>query len=84
MLSTPPAIMSSASPDLMARAAIPTASMLDPHKRLIVDPVTSFGNPASSSAMRATLRLSSPALIGGAINHIVERSPVDAPGVSLH
>jgi len=46
---------------LIARAAIDTASMLDPHKRFTVAPGTSFGIPASSSAMRATLRLSSPA-----------------------
>ena len=61
MLSTPPAITSSASPDLIARAAMPTASRLDPHRRFTVLAGTSFGNPASSSAMRPTLRLSSPA-----------------------
>src|SRR5579872_1878810 len=32
----------------------------DPQSRLTVWPATSMGNPASSSAMRATLRLSSP------------------------
>ena len=61
MLSTPPAIISSVSPDLIARAAMLSASRLEPHSRLIVAPGTSFGSPASSSAMRATLRLSSPA-----------------------
>ena len=61
MLSTPPAIISSASPDLIARAAMPTASRLDPHRRFTVLPGTSFGNPARSRAMRPTLRLSSPA-----------------------
>jgi len=61
MLSTPPAIISSASPARMARAAVPTASMPEPHRRLIVPPGTSTGRPASSAAMRATLRLSSPA-----------------------
>ena len=61
MLSTPPAITSEASPDLMARDAIETASMLDPHSRLTVAPATSFGRPASNNAIRATLRLSSPA-----------------------
>ena len=61
MLSTPPAIMSPASPLLIARAALATASRLDPHRRLMVVPGTSTGNPASSAAMRATLRLSSPA-----------------------
>ena len=61
MLSTPPAIIRSASPDRIARAAVPTASMLEPHRRLMVAPGTSTGSPASSAAMRATLRLSSPA-----------------------
>ena len=45
----------------MARAAMITASMPEPHSRLTVDPGTSLGRPASSSDMRATLRLSSPA-----------------------
>jgi hypothetical protein len=61
MLSTPPAIISCASPALIARAAVPTASMPEPHRRLIVAPGTSIGSPASSADMRATLRLSSPA-----------------------
>ena len=61
MDSTPPAIMISASPDLMARAAIVSASMPEPQRRLTVEPETSFGRPASSSDMRATFRLSSPA-----------------------
>src|SRR5258708_5180389 len=61
MLSTPPAITRSASPDLIARAAVATASMLDPQRRLTVVPGTSLGRPASKRAIRATLRLSSPA-----------------------
>ncbi len=61
MLSTPPATISSASPAAMARAQIAIASMLDPHRRFTVAAGTSIGRPASSSAMRATLRLSSPA-----------------------
>jgi hypothetical protein len=61
MLSTPPAIISVASPALMARAALPTASRPEPHSRLMVAPGTSIGRPASSDAMWATLRLSSPA-----------------------
>ena len=61
MLSTPPAMTSCASPDLMARAAMPTASRLEPHRRLTVLAGTSTGRPASSAAMRPTLRLSSPA-----------------------
>ena len=61
MLSTPPAISREFSPVLMARAAIEMASRLDPQSRFTVVPGTDCGRPASSSAMRATLRLSSPA-----------------------
>ena len=61
MLSTPPAIISSASPLRIARAAVPTASMPEPHSRLMVAPGTPIGSPASSADIRATLRLSSPA-----------------------
>ena len=61
MLSTPPAMIRSASPARIARAAIPTASRPDPQSRLIVLPGASSGRSASSAAIRATLRLSSPA-----------------------
>ncbi len=61
MLSTPPAITSSASPDRIARAAVPTASRPEPQSRLIVAAGMLVGRPASSSAIRPTLRLSSPA-----------------------
>jgi hypothetical protein len=61
MHSTPPAITTLASPVLTARAACTTASIPDPQRRLTVTPLTSTGNPASSAAIRATLRLSSPA-----------------------
>ncbi|MNC61617.1 hypothetical protein D3C75_1115710 [compost metagenome] len=59
--STPPAMASSISPLAMARKALPTASMPEAHRRLRVTPGTLGGRPASSSDMRATLRLSSPA-----------------------
>ncbi|MNP44022.1 hypothetical protein D3C76_1378690 [compost metagenome] len=61
MDSTPPAIISPASPQRMARAALPTASRPEPHRRLRVVPGTLTGRPASRADMRATLRLSSPA-----------------------
>ena len=61
MLSTPLAMATSISPERMARAAEPSASRPEPHRRLIVVPGISSGRPASSSAIRATLRLSSPA-----------------------
>jgi hypothetical protein len=61
MLSTPPATTQSASPTAIRRAASATASRPEPHSRLSVTPGTSYGSPASSAAMRPTLRLSSPA-----------------------
>ncbi len=61
MLSTPPAIASSASPQRIVRAASASASRPEPQSRLTVAAGTSTGSPASSTAMRATLRLSSPA-----------------------
>ena len=61
MLSTPPAITSSASPERIMRAAVPTASRPEPQSRFSVDPGTATGRPASSTAMRATSRLASPA-----------------------
>src|SRR6185503_13184971 len=59
--STPPAIAKSISPDRIARPAAPTASRPDAQRRLRVWPGTDSGMPASNSAIRATLRLSSPA-----------------------
>jgi hypothetical protein len=61
MLSTPPAIIMSAAPVWISRAAAIVACIPEPHSRLTVCPGTSTGKPARSSAMRATLRLSSPA-----------------------
>ncbi len=52
--SVPPAIITSASPTRMRSAAIATAFSPDEQKRLIVTPPVEFGNPASSTAMRAT------------------------------
>ena len=59
--STPPAMAKSISPARMPCAASPTAFNPDEHSRLTVMPGMESGRPASSSAMRATLRLSSPA-----------------------
>ena len=50
----------SISPERIARAASPTALRPDAHSRLTVTPGMESGSPANSSAMRATLRLSSP------------------------
>ena len=59
--SEPPASTSESSPALIARAAVATASSPEAQRRLTVTPGIASGSPASSSAMRATLRLSSPA-----------------------
>ena len=61
MVSTPPAMNTSPSPAPIAWAAAFTAWSPDPHSRLTVWPATSTGSPARSAAIRATLRLSSPA-----------------------
>src|SRR6266481_2504107 len=59
--STPPAMAKSISPARIARPAAPTASSPEAQRRLSVRPGTDSGRPASNSAIRATLRLSSPA-----------------------
>jgi hypothetical protein len=59
--STPPAMNTSPSPTAIAFAAALIAWSPEPHRRLTVCPATSTGRPARSSAIRATLRLSSPA-----------------------
>jgi hypothetical protein len=61
MLSTPPATRASPSLALIAWAALATACSPEPHRRLMLWPGTSTGYPASRAAIRATLRLSSPA-----------------------
>ena len=61
MDSTPLPIQMSPSPARMVLAARLTDSNAEEHNRFTVTPGTVLGNPASSVAMRATLRLSSPA-----------------------
>ena len=61
MLSTPPARTRSASPERTALDAMAIASRLDPQSRFTVPPGAVTGRPDSSVAIRATLRLSSPA-----------------------
>ena len=61
MDSTPPAMYTSPSPALIARAAWLMAFKPEAHRRFTVTPPTSTGRPASRAAIRATLRLSSPA-----------------------
>ena len=59
--SEPPATITSPHPPARACAAVITACIPDPQSRLTVAPGTLSGRPASSTAIRATLRLSSPA-----------------------
>ena len=59
--STPPATATSPRPRARSAAARLRASRPDPHSRLTVAPGIDSGRPASSTAIRATLRLSSPA-----------------------
>lgn len=61
MDSTPLPIYTLPSPAQMALAAWATASSPEPQRRFTVQPATSTGKPARRRAMRATLRLSSPA-----------------------
>ncbi len=59
--STLPGITTRASLTATARTAWTTASSPEAHSRLTVAPGTDTGSPASSTAIRATLRFSSPA-----------------------
>src|SRR6185369_3346848 len=59
--STPPATNRSPSPARTAWHAAVTAESPDAHSRFRVTPATESGRPARSDAIRATLRLSSPA-----------------------
>ena len=78
MLSTPPAMIRSDSPALIARAAIATASSPEPHSRLTVVPGAPVPSPASSAAIRATLRLSSPAWLAQPRMMSSNARPIDA------
>ena len=59
--STPPASTTSASPASMVREPCIAASSDEPQSRFTVTAGTETGSPASSTAIRPTLRLSSPA-----------------------
>ncbi len=56
MLSTPAAIITSASPTRMRSAAMATADRPEAQKRLTVMPPTELGSPARMAPMRATFR----------------------------
>ena len=80
--STPPATKTSPSPTMIAWAAALIACRPEPHSRLTVWPATSTGSPASSAAMRATLRLSSPAWLAQPRMTSSMRGRVDADSCS--
>ena len=80
--STPPASTSSASPTRICARGLTIASRPEAHRRLTVAPGTSTGSPAMSDAIRATLRLSSPAWFGAAHVDLVDRRRVEL--VALH
>ena len=61
MLSTPPATIDCASPARIARAALPTASIPEPHSRLNVAPGTSAGGRPAAPPSGPRFRLSSSA-----------------------
>ena len=61
MLSVPPPMKTSPAPVWIDWAQRLMASRPEPQRRLTVRPPTVTGRPASNTAMRATLRLSSPA-----------------------
>src|SRR5260370_17575124 len=54
MLSTPPAMTRSDSPHLIARAAVATASMLEPQSRLTVVPGPSLRKPPTNNPIHQT------------------------------
>src|SRR5437660_417469 len=83
MLSTPPAATSSASPVLMRRAACAAASRPLAQSRFTVTPGTRSGSPASSTAMRATLRLSSPVCLRQLRHYEEQREKLVATGATL-
>ena len=78
MLSTPPPTTSCCVPDMTPMAAKLTACRPEPQKRLSVTPVTSTGQPAASTALRAMLAPCSPAWETQPIDDVVDVAGVDA------
>ncbi len=78
MLSTPPAMTSSASPLLIARAALATASIDEPQRRFTVEPGTSTGRPGEQKRHACDVAIVFAGLIRAAVDHVVERVPIDA------
>ena len=78
MLSTPPAMIRSASPALIARAASPTASRPEPHRRFTVTPVTVSGRPDEQRRHARDVAVVLARLVGAAEDHVVDRRRVDA------
>ena len=83
MLSTPPAIIRPASPDLIARAAVPTASMPEPHRRLMVAPRHFVRQAGQQQRHARDVAVVFAGLVGAAVDHVVDRGPVDV-GIARH
>ena len=77
MLSTPPAIRKSTSPLLMAREAMATASMLEPHRRFTVVAGNFLGKPGEKESHAGNVAIVFARLIGAAENDVVQSVPVD-------
>ena len=82
MLSTPPAMIRSASPPRIARAAIATASRPEPHRRFRVTPPELSGKPGEQPGHAREVAIVLAGLVGAAEDDVVELGPVDA-GIAL-
>jgi hypothetical protein len=76
MLSTPPAIIRPASPALMARAAVPTASRPEPHRRLMVAPGTLQRQAGQQAGHAGHVAVVFAGLVGAAVEHVGHGGPV--------
>ena len=74
MPSTPPAIISVASPALIERAARPMASMPEPHRRLIVVPGTDR-QPGKQPGHARDVAVVLAGLVGAAEDDVVDGTP---------
>ena len=77
MLSTPPAITTSASPVRIMRAALATASRPEPHSRLSVAPGTSTRKAGEQRTHPRDIAIVLARLIGAAQNHIVDGARIE-------
>ena len=83
MDSTPPAMIRSASPERMARAPAITASIPEPHRRLMVVPDTLAGQAGEKQRHASDVAIVFACLVGAAEYHVIhgfaDRSSETAP-----